>query len=410
MSGPDRRPHLLFLCHRIPFPPNKGDKIRSYHLLRFLARHYQVHLGAFVDDPEDLQHAPRVAALCRSNLLRPLHPTLGRLKSLSGLLTGSPLTLPYYRDRAMARWVKQTWASYPIRRLVVFSSAMAQYAVAEGFAAARRVIDFVDVDSDKWRQYAAVKPWYSAWIFRREARRLAAFDKGVARAFDLSLFVSPDEAALFRRLLGEEAVRVEYMVNGVDTGYFSQDPGRPSPFVEARPPMVFTGAMDYWANADAMTWFCREVLPRVRRAWPQAQFHIVGARPDEAVRRLAGDDVVVWGAVPDVRPYLQHAAVVVAPMRIARGIQNKVLEGMAMARPVVVTGKGLEGIAATHGEGLLVADEAEPFADGVAEVLAGRWEGLGARAREHVCRHNSWDASLQRFLTCLEDGIERTRA
>jgi len=402
MAESSDKPHLLFLCHRIPFPPNKGDKIRSFHLLRALAERYQVHLGCFVDDPDDHRYENDVAAYCSSSCFIPLSGKRGRLRSLSGLFNGQPLSLPYYKDGRMGRWVDQSWSRHPITRIVVFSSAMAQYVLDERFDSARRVIDFVDVDSDKWYQYAEAKPPHSAWLFRREGRRLESYDKAVARAFEVSLFVSPEEAALFRTLLGDERAQVEQMVNGVDTDYFSPDADRPRPFPPEHRAIVFTGAMDYWANVDAVSWFCRRVLPTIRQRSADVFFYIVGSRPADAVLRLAGEGVVVTGAVEDVRPYLQHAAAAAAPMQIARGIQNKVLEAMSMGRPLVVTSKGLEGIGATDGEELLVADTPDLFASKLTALLDGSGEGLGARARDYCCRAHGWEASLNRFMGFLE--------
>lgn len=399
---PSGKPHLLYLCHRIPYPPNKGDKIRSYRLLLALASRYRVHLGAFVDDPGDWRYQAEVEGLCHSSRLFGLHPLAGRLRGLTGLLTRQPLTLAVYQDSRMRHWVRETWERHDIGHIVVFSSAMAQYVTDDDFRRARRVIDFVDVDSDKWRQYAGSKPFYSAWLYRLEAQRLEFHDKGLARAFDLSLFVSPQEAALFRNLLGTVDARVESMVNGVDTDYFSPDPARVNPFPTGQRALVFTGAMDYWANVDAVSWFCREVMPLIRKQFNDLVFYIVGIRPGEAVRRLEKTDIVVTGEVKDVRPYLQHAAAVVAPMRIARGIQNKVLEGMSMARPVVVTGKGLEGIDARDGDQVLVAESSGDYVRILGDILAGAGDALGQRAREQVCGANSWDTSLQRFLGFVE--------
>ena len=388
------RPHLLFLAHRIPYPPNKGDKIRSWHLLRHLQGRYRVHLGAFVDDPADWAHQEVLAAGCESLCLRPLNARRATLRGLRGLVDGRALTLPYYWDPALAAWVREVLARHRPEAVLVYSAAMAQY-VPEAAPLARRVIDFVDVDSDKWRQYAAGLPWYKAWVYRREANRLAAFERRVARSFDLSLFVSPQEAALFRAGFGGNPPSVEALVNGVDTDYFAPERTRPSPYADHRPALAFTGAMDYWPNVDAVTWFVRKVWPRIHAARPECRFHILGGRPTEAVRALAGDGVEVRGAVPDMRPWLQHAAAVVAPMRIARGIQNKVLEGMAMARPVITTHKGLEGIAARPGEELLVADTAGGFADAVLGVFRGAGDALGPKARAFVVRHHTWEGHLR---------------
>jgi len=402
MAEAKHKPALLYLCHRIPYPPNKGDKIHSYHLLRFLAQRYRVYLGAFVDDPDDWRHRQRLMELCEQVHLLSLNPSLGRLRSLRGLLDGRPLSLPYYQQAAIRRWVKQVLADGSIERIVVFSSAMAQYLDAAATHAARRVIDFVDVDSDKWRQYAESKPVHSAWLFRREARRLEAYDKTLAHACDVSVFVSPDEALLFRHLLAAPGVRVEHMTNGVDTVYFSPERPGDSPYPMDCRALVFTGAMDYWANVDAVVWFCSQVMPRLRERFKDVRFYIVGSRPTEQVRRLASHDVAVTDRVEDVRPYLAHAELVVAPMHIARGIQNKVLEAMSMARPVVVTSKGLEGIQARVGVELLVADDPAAFSRGIEEILNGLHPDLGAAARRQVCRAHSWDASLERFIGFIE--------
>jgi sugar transferase (PEP-CTERM/EpsH1 system associated) len=403
MAGETDRAALLFLCHRVPYPPDKGDKIRSYRWLLALAQHFRVHLAAFVDDPRDWDHREKLDALCEDCLLLPLKPSLGKVRSFSGLITGEPLSLPYYRDRRLTRWLGWTWRSQKVGHVVVYSSAMAQYVAGPPFDRVRRVIDFVDADSDKWRQYAKSRRVPMRWVYGREATRLESFDLAIARAFDVGLFVSAAEAAWFRDRLGARGAHVTYVNNGVDSAYFDPQLAGASPFAEAERAVVFTGAMDYWANADAVTWFVREVWPSIRRGEPKAAFYIVGSRPTPEVKALEADGIHVTGTVPDVRPYLGAADAVVAPMRIARGIQNKVLEAMAMARPVIVTTKGLEGISARDGRDLLVADDAEDFAMRVLEVLADAHTGLGDASRRLVRRDYSWEESCRRFL-CLVKG------
>ncbi|HEY9145132.1 MAG TPA: TIGR03087 family PEP-CTERM/XrtA system glycosyltransferase, partial [Thiobacillus sp.] len=324
---------LLFLAHRIPFPPNKGDKIRSFHLLRHLSKHYAIHLGAFVDDPDDWQYQDALKPYCASIKLLPLlNPRRSRLASLSGLLTGEALTLPYYRNRELKRWAADLADSGKVTRGLAFSSAMAQFMPA---GLARRVLDMVDVDSDKWMQYAPTQRWPLSWVYAREGRKLAAWEAQVAQDFDATLLVSCDEAALLQRRVPQACDRIGAFENGVDADYFSPARDYPNPYLPDVLGVVFTGAMDYWPNVDAVSWFAERVFPAVREAMPAAQFTIVGSRPTEAVLALARQPgVVVTGSVPDVRPYLAHAACAVAPLRIARGIQNKVLEAMAMARPV----------------------------------------------------------------------------
>lgn len=388
---------LLYLVHRIPFPPDKGDKIRSYHLLRHLARRYRVHVGAFIDDPEDRRHEAALREMCAGLLLRPLDPRRAKLRSLLGFATGEALSLPYYRDAAMAAWVRERLKA-GIRRTVVYSSAMAQYVLD---APGVRVMDFVDMDSDKWRQYAPTKAWPMSAVYRREADRLLDWERRVAAEFDAGLFVSQREASDFRAAAPEVADRIGWYNNGVDTDYFSPERAYDNPYAPDETPIVFTGAMDYWPNADAVEWFARDILPGLRRARPAVRFTIVGSRPTPVVQALARDPAVtVTGRVPDVRPYLAHAAVVVAPMRIARGIQNKVLEGMAMARPVVVSPQGFEGLSARPDEELLLADQAEAFA--AAALAALDRPDLGPRARQRVLADYAWDSCLARVDRLIE--------
>lgn len=393
--------HLLYLVHRIPYPPNKGDKIRSYHLLKYLSTRYHVHLGAFIDDPADWQYVDTVNALCASSYFAALNPRTARIRSLAGLMSGRPLSLDYYRDQGFGTWVKATLSQHPMERILVFSSAMAQYAMQAGKA--RRVIDFVDIDSDKWRQYAKNKAWPMNWVYDRESRELLRYEREVAAAFHASLFVSPAEAELFRKLAPEVAGKVGHFCNGVDTDYFSPDRPYSNPYDGNTRAVVFTGAMDYWPNVDAVEWFAREMLPSIRHAHPEVVFYIVGARPTpqvEALAQLTG--VKVTGAVPDIRPYVAHAHVAVAPLRIARGIQNKVLEAMAMAKSIVVSPEALEGIAAEPGRHLLLAKGAEEFRSTICNVLAGSYHELGAAARTCVIAEYGWESHLNNVQQLLD--------
>jgi sugar transferase (PEP-CTERM/EpsH1 system associated) len=394
------KPDLLLLVHRIPYPPNKGDKIRSYHLLKHLATKYRVHLGTFVDDADDWQHVPTVEAFCASSHFAKLDPVKGKLRSAKALATGKSLSLEYYRDADMKRWVARTMREHGIARVMMFSSVMAQY--ADDFPAARRVIDFCDVDSDKWRQYAEKKTWPMSWVYRHEARSLLDYERKVAGSFDASLFVSGPEAELFRTLAPESGAKIGFFNNGVDTEYFSPARAYASPFAEGEQALVFTGAMDYWPNIDAVKWFAEHVLPRVRAAVPEARFYIVGSRPAPEVQALAGDSIVVTGTVPDVRPYLAYCSAAVAPLRIARGIQNKVLEAMAMGRPVVASSQAFEGIEAVNGRELLVMDTPEEYAQSLVTLLRTPNPAMGRAARASVERHYSWPAHLSKIETRFE--------
>ena len=400
--------HLLYLVHRIPYPPNKGDKIRSYHLLRHLAERYHVHLGTFVDDANDWQYVDTVKDLCATAHFAPLDPLKSRVRSLGALLTNGVLSVDYYRNAALQAWVKQSMERHRISRVLVFSSPMAQYVM--DVEQARRVIDFVDVDSDKWRQYAEKKPWPMSWLYGHEARQLLTYERHIAQRFDASLFVSQPEADMFRQLAPESKERIGYFSNGVDTEYFAPSGSLVNPYTDGKPAIVFTGAMDYWPNVDAVQWFADEIFPSVVKLQPDAQFYIVGARPSAQVQALASrSGVNVTGTVPDVRPYIAYASVAVAPLRIARGIQNKVLEAMAMARPVVVSPQALEGIAAEPGHDIVLASDATQLAESVIKLLQHPDQDIGMRAREKVIARYGWTSNLSRVDALLDPVVPEAR-
>jgi sugar transferase (PEP-CTERM/EpsH1 system associated) len=258
-----------------------------------------------------------------------------------------------------------------------------------------RVLDMVDIDSEKWRAYAAADPWPARMLYRREADALFAFERRAVLAFDKTLFVSEPEASRFASLAPECSDRIGWLENGVDLDRFSPARSYPSPFSGGGRNIVFTGTMDYRPNIDAVRWFADAVLPLLRQEQPPIHFHIVGARPDRQVLRLgrmAG--IHVTGRVDDVRPFLAHADLAVAPLRIARGIQNKVLEAMAMARPVLASPEAFEGVRAKPGRDLLVCAGAEEMRQRILEVMRGRHPGLGAAARVAVERGHHWSATL----------------
>lgn len=392
--------NLLFLAHRLPYPPNKGDKIRSYHLLKFLAGRYRIYLGAFIDDPADRVHVDALRQWCADVKVVELNTRQTKLVSLRGLLTGEALTLPYYRHTRLSGWVRNVVSNSTIDVAVAFSSAMAQYVPRD---IPVRLMDMVDVDSDKWAQYAPTKPWPLSWLYRREARKLGEWESSVARDFDASFLVSSDEAAHLKRMASEAAGKIDWFENGVDAAYFQPDPAMSSPYPDSAIPIVFTGAMDYWPNIDAVDWFAREIFPKVRDAIPNAMFAIVGSNPSDAVKALdALPGVWVTGRVGDVRPYVKHAACAVAPLRLARGVQNKVLEAMAMARPVVASPQAAEGISAHTGTDLIVAENAGDFAAQVSAVCKGLYPDLGAQARARILLAYDWQTNLSRILPHLE--------
>ena len=391
---------LLFLCHRIPFPPNKGDKIRSFNILKALSEHYDIHLGSFVDDPFDWQYADKLNEYCQSVHLLNQNKLWAKIKGLSAFLTGKAISLPYYASANMQRWVNTTVATHKIRKVFVYSSVMAQFSMPDTSATLHQVVDFVDVDSDKWRQYALGKSGVSRWIYLREYVKLQKFENFVARHAQQALFVSGPEADLFKKQVPESLhPKVSGMLNGVDIQFFDPN-GDYSPLADEAVDVVFTGAMDYWANADAVLWFSKYVWPKVRAQNSEATFYIVGGNPTADVKALDGqNDITVTGRVKDVRPYIAQAKVTVAPLQIARGIQNKVLEAMSMGKAVVATSMAIEGIEArnTH---IRITDDPQQMAAMVNQYLVKPEEA--PINRQWIQDNLQWQASLSRLPSLFE--------
>lgn len=396
MSNIAKKEPLLFLCHRIPFPPNKGDKIRSFNILKKLAEHYEIYLGCFIDDPFDKQYVNGLKKYCASVFHLDQHKPLAKFKGLTSLLTRKPITLPYYFDKRMQQWTKRTLLQKNIRKIFIYSSSMAQYCEDEQFKSAKRVIDFVDVDSDKWRQYAEKKTGLAKWIFQREFKLLAKYEDKVCAEFDHSLFVSPDEAHLFReRLPSKEQVKVHGLLNGVDIDFFDpQADFSDEPLVPKKPFLVFTGAMDYWANVDAVLWFVKQVWPLILQQQPQAIFCIVGGNPSKEVTELTKQQgIAVTGRVHDVRPFIANAQCVVAPMQIARGIQNKVLEAMSLNKAIVVSSMAMEGINAQSNDSIAIVDDAQAWAQQCLDYFVQK--NTVITNREWVLAHFTWQQTLE---------------
>ena len=386
---------ILFLCHRIPFPPDRGDKIRSYHLLKALMEIAPVHVGTFADDERDASFAPDLARLAASQLVLPR--SNNRLTAgLRGLTRQQPMLVALYDHPLMHEWVRERLENRPISAVVAYSVQMAHF-VPVLPASTRFVMDFVDFDSAKYAAYGAEQGGPMGWVNRREGRMLFDFEKAVAQRADSAVFVSEAEAQLFCERAGLSDERIGWYDNGVDYRFF--DPASAfDPVDKGKGPLlVFTGQMDYRPNIEAVESFAQNALPAIRAVHPHARFAIVGRNSTPAGQALAAHPGVIFtGGVPDVRGWLTAADLVVAPLRIARGIQNKVLEAMAMARPVVASAQAAEGIDARHGEHLMIARQPEQEAELVLSLLAqpDKAAQLGKAARDRVIERYDWQATL----------------
>ena len=385
---------VLFLAHRIPYPPDRGDKIRSWHLLKHLGRLAPVHLACFADDAADAAHLPALRE-AMGGRLGEAHVEVRRTSkpraALRAVREGKPVSLTLFDGAGLRAFVDRLLAGGRVGAVFAFSGQMAKFVPER--PGRRFVIDLGDVDSAKFAAYAEAARGPMRWAWRREAARLAAFERTVAARADVVTLVSEAEADLLRARTGLANIRS--LSNGIDLAFFDRAADFPRLNPAERGPgplLLFTGQMDYPPNVDAVRWFAREVLPLV----PGAGFVVAGRDPTPAVRRLASEQVRVTGAVDDMRSWLDAADLVVAPLRIARGIQNKVLEAMAMAKPVVATPAAFEGIEAEPGRDLLVADGAADMAAAIRRLVEapGEAAALGRAARARMARAYAWESRL----------------
>lgn len=392
--------NVLYLVHRTPYPPDKGDKITTFNLLRHLGTKHKVYLGAFVDDPADWQHTAELQKHCAEVKLIGIDPRWRKLFSARALLGGASISEVYHRSGELQRWVDETMATKHIDAVLAYCSAMAPFVASPRWAGKPRVTHYADVDSQKWVAYAEKQSGPMAWVYGREARALLRLERAMSEVYDVTSFVSDGDAELYRRLAPESAQKVRVIPNGVDTEYFNPDLPYDDPYTADERAIVFTGAMDYWPNVDAVVWFAKEVLPLVRAKAPKARFWIVGSKPAAEVQALAAlAGVSVTGRVPDVRPYIARSAAVVAPLRVARGVQNKVLEAYAMARNVVLSPGASGGLRL---EPFIRQSIFESPADTAAAVLAAiaappRFDP----GRDYVMRNYAWAAAFSELDRAL---------
>ncbi len=384
--GPARR--VFLLCQRVPYPPDRGDKIATFHLLRHMARTHEVHVLCLADGTADLSNVSGLDGLAASVNAVQVGTWRSLWRAFAALFSGRPLSVSMLDEPALHAATRNAVARLRPDVLFVYSSTVAQY--AEPFYGLTRIIHFADLDSQKWLGLSRRTSPPMRWIYAIEARRMLRYERMLARRFSRSFVCTEQEAEDFRRLVPGQAVEV--LRNGIDLAFF-----RPGGAPRRPGALVFTGVMSYAPNVDAMLWFCQAILPLVRAEVPEVTLTICGSAPSRRVRRLAClPGVTVTGRVSDVRPYLDQASLFVAPLRLGRGIQNKLLEAMAMGLPVVTTESALRATGITPGAGIVAADTPAAFAAAVAALLrddAGRWR-MEQKARAALEAGLDWDTVL----------------
>ena len=394
---------LLFLAHRIPYPPNKGDKIRSYNFVKRLALKFDVLIGTFIDDPDDWSDVTGLESISIEYKVENLSPKVKKIISLLGFITNEALTLGYFRSKALSRWVDKMLVEHKPDIAFIYSSSMAQYVINSPHAPKKIIIDLVDVDSEKWRLYAAHEKGLFKWLYNRESKKLLAYEKKCTSLSKHTILVSEKEAELYRSLAPEYVKKIHGIANGIDADFFDPQLDYLAVGPNNAPIVTMTGAMDYKPNIDAAHWFAQEILPIIQKKIPTTQFYIVGSAPAGSIVKLAKNEAItVTGRVEDVRPYIASAKCIVAPIRIARGIQNKVLEGMAMGKTVIATPQAFEGIDAIAGTEIIIAESAVDFANSVIAALSpDASTEIGEKARKRVIQHYSWDSKFSQLLELL---------
>jgi len=381
---------ILYICQRIPFPPDRGDRIPVYHQIRRLRKTHEVVIGSLAH-PGTRKNAEMLEKELGVRVIAPDHYRWRQISGMiSAFLRGQPLSLGYFRNSELQRLIDKELAESQFGALIIFSSSMAQYVENRGNVPV--IMHFCDVDSLKWDSLAGKTYWPMRWIYLRESRTLLAFERKIAALFDASCVVSRNEAELFRKYI--PGINVDILENGVDADFFAAFERKTDGIN-----VVFVGVMDYPPNVDAAAFFANDVWSKIREIHPHARFFIVGARPSKNVLRLARiPGVEVTGYVPDVRPYLAAATISVAPLGIARGVQNKILEAMAAGVPVLTTPDVARGLPDGAEQLVFTAKRnAEAFAIALLDLIENEAirEKRAMEAAEFIRRSCVWETKLQ---------------
>jgi sugar transferase (PEP-CTERM/EpsH1 system associated) len=387
---------ILYICHRFPYPPKRGGKIRPFNMIRHLAQQHEVVVCSLSRSDEETAEAQGIAPYCSEFHLAQVDNRLQSLRMVATLPTPITASTSFFHSPELARKIRSLLAQKRFDLIFVHCSSVAHY--VQHVTDVPKILDFGDMDSHKWLEYAQYKPFPLSMGYWWEGQRVLAQEKRLARRFDVCTATTKAE---WQTLEGYRAASAtDWFPNGVDSQFFA-------PGSEPHDPdtVVFVGRMDYYPNQQCMFEFCAEVLPRLRAKRPSVKLKIVGADPSPAVRRL-GEllGVTVTGSVPDVRPHVTQAALTVAPLRIARGTQNKILEAMAMGVPVVCSRIAADGVDAVPGEHLLATQTPQECADAVLRVLEdpSLRNRLAQAGRERVLSHHAWPSSMRRLDAIVE--------
>jgi sugar transferase (PEP-CTERM/EpsH1 system associated) len=414
-----RRPHILFLAHRFPYPPDRGDRIRSWNILRYLSQRANVSLACVTESPVSWKEMEVMRSTCHRVAIAPIDRRRRWVHAATHWLAGKSLTEGLFWSGNLAQTLDYWSDVVEFDQVFVYCSSMLPYADRKSLRALPRVVDLVDVDSQKWNDYAEHSGWIRRKIYRSEATRIRRLEQGSLLNSKAVLLASEAEADLLRAQEPYGRASILGMSNGVDSHYFdpqwvaqqrvsSQQPLARLDRSEFR--LVFVGVLNYPPNVEGLRWFFQNVWQELLRRLPTATIEIVGKDAGTQVQKFAGyAGVRLTGAVEDVRPAIANADVVIAPMKIARGIQNKVLEAMAMAKPVIVTTQAAEGIDAVPDKHFVVADSADAWLDNLMDFARSpeACREMGIAARELIENEFNWSSRLKPLDAVLGIGLAK---
>ncbi len=393
---------ILFISHKIPYPPDKGEKIRAYNELKYLSKFFEVHLCSFVENQKDLKSVEKLKNICKDVEVLPLSKLARRLKTFLAILLKRPISIEVFYSKSLQRLIKRKIRRENFDIAFCFSSSSAKY----DFLDTKIITDFVDVDSQKWFQYSQKTEGLTSWLYKREGNKVFEYEKRVFKKSNISLFVSEKEKELFLKRIKKESQNIYVVPNGVDFDYFKPEKKNKDKENEAFN-LLFTGNMDYFANEDGILWFIEKIMPLLRERCPKVKLYVVGSNPSKKLRSLNLKDVIVTGYVDNIKMFYDFSTVFVAPLRIAQGVQNKILEAMSMKNPVVATLKAYEGLEAKPYKEIFLAQNELQFAESIIYLLfnPNKREEIGENARKYVLKRHDWDKNM----AILKDLIDSKR-
>jgi len=390
---------ILFLCPHFPYPPDHGARIRAYHFIRHLSRMHTVTLVTLAHTKKELSRGVGLANYCDDIIVEVLPTHVRWWQAFGAFGSRTPSSVAYFRSTMLKRRIEEKLRTQKFDAVIVFCAFMAQYAL--DVDARLRFLDYGDLDSGKWAEYARYKPFPLSYGYGIEARKLRRYERSIAERFDRCSVISKGELEEFNRFNSTTPCTI--IPNGVDVNYFRANAEN----TQRSPVIVFLGRMNYFPNIDGVIYFAQEIFPKIRKKKAEAELRIIGSNPPRSVRRLAKiPNISVTGEVSDVRPYLTDATVSVVPLRIARGTQNKILESMAMGIPVVTTPEAAKGVQCVPSEHLLVADGPADFAEKVVDLIenGSLQKKLSQAARCQILQSHSWERSMKALTKMLNLG------